>query len=156
MGFRTCLLAFWEGIQNLRVTKLLSTCQFVNNSDCLRITKTYSMNYICILSTRGSCTFWNIYLLFYQVQSHLFGLERKITKEQYRVLCWHCLLLTLAGVSRGSLLSETLVPCCHNVANIKSCKRSTGFHNHGKGPYYGLLLVESTYERIHLSHLRHH
>ena len=26
-----------------------------------------------------------------------------------------------------------------------SCKRSIGSHNHGEGPYYGLLLVESAY-----------
>ena len=35
---------------------------------------------------------------------------------------------------------------CHHISAVKrSIGSTTGFHNHGEGPYYGLLLVESAY-----------
>ena len=39
---------------------------------------------------------------------------------------------------------------CHHRKFLVLSSAAYGFHNHGEGPYYGLLLVESVYYRFYI------
>ena len=52
---------------------------------------------------------------------------------------------TLPSQSHFSLLTRATTG-----AVKRSIGSTIGFHNHGEGPYWGLLLVESAYWRFHI------
>ena len=55
------------------------------------------------------------------------------------------LLASIATATAEDTELTTAATDQHTVSTDQSCKRSIGFHNHGEGHYYGLLLVESAY-----------